>query len=287
MLTKYLLATMAITALGSSQNRPQFEVATIKPNHSGMMGARLMMQPGGRFKGDNLTLKFLIEFAYNIKTPQISGGPDWVNSEHYDVEAKPEDGALANLSPDDQNQQMRLMLQSLLADRFKLTLRHESKDLPMYVLVVAKNGPKIKLSKDQGPSAPPPPPPSGTGARIAGGGPMPRGMMRLGRGDLDFNGVELKMFADGLSRLLGRPVVDKTGLTGKYEIKLKWTPDASEGRMMPGGGPGPGPEAPPPSDPSGPNLFTAIQEQLGLKLESQKGPVETLVIERVEKPTEN
>jgi uncharacterized protein (TIGR03435 family) len=118
------------------------------------------------------------------------------------------------------------------------------------------------------------------------GAPGPRGMMRMGRGQFTGQAVQLRMLTQALSSQLGRPVIDRTGLTGSYDFKLEWTPDPGQSGPFGGGGP-PGADAPPPPDPNGPSLFTAVQEQLGLRLESQKGPVEMLVIDRVEKPSEN
>ncbi len=261
---------------------PSFEVASIKPNRSGD-GRISMMIPPGRLDAKNVTAKFLIEFAYNVKDPEISGGPGWINSEHYDVEAKVGDVSsddTRKLSPDERQQQLRLMMQSLLADRFKLKLRRETKELPVYALVVAKNGPKLQESKDvPGPD------------RFKGPDELKgRRMARMGRGQLNMNSAPMSLLADALSRQLGRNVVDKTGLKGNYDFTLKWTPDESQGQMFggPDGGEGrPRTEAAPAPDASGPTIFTALQEQLGLKLEAQKGPVETLVIESVERPSEN
>jgi uncharacterized protein (TIGR03435 family) len=175
-----------------------------------------------------------------------------------------------------------MMVQSLIEDRFQLKMHREIKELPVYELLVAKSGLKMKLSADQSPEAlqesgskPPPLPQRG--------GPAPRGVLRMGRGSLETNGAPVSNFILGLSQQLGRPVIDKTGITGFYDIKLQWTPELGQGQVAPGGSE----PAPPPPDISGPSIFTAIQEQLGLRLESSKGPVEVLVIDSVQKPTEN
>jgi uncharacterized protein (TIGR03435 family) len=157
-------------------------------------------------------------------------------------------------------------------------VHHETKELPVYVLVVTKSGSKMHES-DQAPvdlAAPGPP------------GSMSRGVMRMdGRGGLEADGIAIEQFVDHLSHVVGRVVVDNTGLKGSYSFKLQWTP-GDEDQMLKGMGPGPdGRPAPPPADASGPTLFTALQEQLGLKLESQKAPVDTLVIDHVEKPSGN
>ena len=266
---------------------PAFEVVSIKPDRTGDGRVMININPSGRFVAENVTLKFLLQEAYGMKDSQISGAPGWIDSDHYDVEAKPEDStveAQRKLSPEERHAQLMRMLQSMLADRFKLTLHHETKELPLYALMVAKNGPKLHESLPS-PGDPAPPGP------LTPNGPQPRHSIRMmGRGDLSINSQDLDMFAEVLSRQMGRLVVNKTGLKGAYDFTLKWTPDEGEGGMF--GGPPPGPDGKPrdvapPADASGPSIFTALQEQLGLKLESQKGPVDTLVIDHLEKPSGN
>ena len=270
----------------SATPRPSFEAASVKPDKSAGDGVTIRVEPGGRFVAHNVTLKLLMQEAYGVKEAQISGGPGWIDSEHYDIEAKPEDSAgeaMQKLGPDQRKEQLMLMMQSLIEDRFKLTLRHDTKELPVYALVVAKNGPKFHETTTPLPAEPPPQKPEG-----AQGPPVRMGIMMSDRGHLNVTGARLDMFANVLSRLLGRIVQDQTGLTGRYDFTLKWTPDESQGGMFKGAGGGPPPEpAPSSSDASGPSIFTALQEQLGLKLESKKGAVDTLVIEQVEKPSEN
>ncbi len=267
---------------------PTFDVASVKPNKTGGMGVRIMFQPGGRFNADNITLKFLVRLAYDVQDFQISGGPPWLNSDRYDIEAKaegPPEGDMRTMTEEQRQADMkrrRLMLQALLADRFKLTLHKESKEAPIYALVVAKNGPKMKELPPEPPPAPdadPKDPPDKPDPKHM---VMGRGGMRMGRGELTGNGVKLSFLAEALSNPLGRTVVDKTGLKGDYNFELKWTPDESQGPGFRGAG-----DAPPPPDANGPSIFTAIQEQLGLKLESQKGPVDLLVIDHAEKASEN
>ena len=178
----------------------------------------------------------------------------------------------------------RRKVQSLLADRFKLTLHRETKEFPVYALMIAKNGSKLQEVADT-PLESGPPDPKG-----APDGPR-KGMkgIRMDRGEVSGQGATISLLAEVLSNQVGRTVLDKTGLKGHYDFTLKWTPDESQGAMIKGpgdGGPGTG-NAPPPPDASGPSIFTAVQEQLGLKLESQKGPVEILVIDHVERPSEN
>lgn len=242
-----------------------FEVSSIKPNKSDDMRVMLRITPDG-LSAIGVPAKFLIEFAYNIKDFQVSGGPGWIDSEKYDIDAKMDESnieAIKKMPRDQAVEQRRLMLQSLLADRFKLKVTHSSKELPVYALVVAKSGPKLSQAADT--SAP------------AGAGP--KGQLRFTPGELTGTGISISGLANQLSRELGRNVVDKTGLTGNYDFTLRWTPEQPAA-------PGAAGDAPPP-DSSGPSIFTAIQEQLGLKLESQKGPVELLIIDSIERPSEN
>lgn len=253
---------------------PSFEVASIKPNHSGTEFLKFMFAPDG-FSCSGLPVKMLIAFAYNMKEFQISGGPGWIDSDRYDIEAKMDEStiaALKKLPPEQAVEQRRQMVQSLLAERFNLKVSHSSKELPIYALVVAKNGPKLKKTADL-PAGPGPGP----------GGPGPKSMMRFGMGELTATAAPMSLLADQIARQVGRKVVDKTGLEGRYEFTLHWTPDQQGLAAGPADSPGPAAAA----DSSAPSIFTALQEQLGLKLESQKGPVETLIIESVEKPSEN
>jgi uncharacterized protein (TIGR03435 family) len=207
-----------------------------------------------------VNLKLLMTVAYDVRDFQIVGGPGWLATDRFDIVAKAE-GVPDQLTPE----QFRPMLVALIEDRFQLKIHRETKEMPVYALVVAKNGTKLKANA---------------------GEPGPR--LRMGRGQLNGTKVPLKMLVQQLAQQLGRPVVDKTGLTGDYDFTLTWTPQPGEGGAMFAGPGGPGgPEGPPPSDPDGPSIFAAIQEQLGLKLESDKGPVEILVLDQVEKPTEN
>jgi uncharacterized protein (TIGR03435 family) len=277
--------------------RPSFEVASIKPNNSGInrigIGA-----PGGTFTATNATLRLLMRFAYRVQDFQMLGGPKWMDADHFDIQAKPE-GESRQVPPE----QMSLMVQSLLEDRFQLKFHRETRELPTYTLVVAKDGPKIKSSADQTPPVLPQPGERGAGPRgepVAGprggldglrgavGGTPPRGAFGMGRGSMLASAVPLSTLINALSQQLGRPIVDKTDLKGLFDIQLQWTPDVGQafgpfGAVAPGG-----PEPPPaPVDPSGPSIFTALQEQLGLRLESTKGPVEVLVIDSVQAPSEN
>lgn len=192
-----------------------------------------------------------------------------MSSDRFDIEAKSADGAdmdIRKMSEAQRNEfekRIQLKLQSLLADRFNLAIHRESKEMPIYELVVAKGGPKLA------PAA-------------ADDGKGPRGM-RMRPGQFEGMGATLPMLAQTLSDATSHKVIDKTGITGSYDFKLDWTPEP--GQMAPP--PGPENETLPPPDPSGPSIFTAIEEQLGLKLQATRGPVEVIVIDRVEKPSAN
>jgi uncharacterized protein (TIGR03435 family) len=222
----------------------------------------------------NLALRRLILLAYGIQDYQLAGDPSWVGAEHYDIQAKAEGSATV--------QQMEgPMLQALLEDRFKMMLHRETRQLPVYELAVASGGAKLKPSKE-GVCTPysvnSPPPPASTpgehspivcGVRIAVDG--------LNR-TLEGHGVSMPALAANLSRAynsaLGRNVIDGTGLRGAFEIHLKWANDDLTGGALP-------------PEPAGPSIFTALQEQLGLRLRSTRGPVEVLVIDHIEKPSAN
>jgi len=258
-----------------------FEVASIKPNHSVDMNIMIMFQQG-RFTATGIPVKQLITMAYNVKDFQVTGGPRWIDSEKYDIEAKEPESEVDEIEklPLDQRAQLkRSMLQSLLADRFKLKLNHETKQLPVYALVVAKNGPKLHeaIPGDTYPNG------------IKGpDGKGQAGMMSMGPGELTGQGLPMASLAHLLSQPLGRDVVDQTGLKGSYDFTLKWAPDQTPAAMAMGPDAGKtGADTAPSPESSGPSIFSAIQEQLGLKLESTKGPVEILVVEHVERPTEN
>jgi uncharacterized protein (TIGR03435 family) len=253
---------------------PAYEVASIKTDKSGTDLTMLRTTPVG-FSASNIVLKTLIAQAYGVEDYQVFGAPGWVGSARFDIEAKvssSDTDALHDLSPD----QRRLMLQPLLAERFQLKVHTEARNLPLLALVVAKGGPKLQEAKPGDTY------PNGIKGFDGQGG---AGLMHMGPGGLTGQGLPISSLARILSQQLGNTVEDKTGLTGKYDFTLQWTPDRNTSPMSPE----PGQQGPAASstDSSGPSIFTAIQEQLGLKLESQKGPVEVLVIDHVETPSEN
>ncbi len=292
-----------------------FEVASIKPSApqpTMFFRTGTGMMPGGRYTASGITVKMLIQMAYDLRDYQISGGPSWISTDRFDIVAKAE-------TPNVSREQGRILLQSLLAERFNLKIRRETNELAIYALVVGKDGPKLHKSEvkpgsgtsaqQPGPAKPGDAGPApvvkmgGAGGSLpavtAGGGPTGggaagtvavmttagggNGMMRMGPGQLNAQGASISTLVLFLSQTLGRPVIDKTGLEGNYDFNLQVTPDESQRGLGIGGGDRP--DMMPPGDFSGPSIFTAVQEQLGLKLESQKGPVPMLVIEHVEKPS--
>ncbi|HWF47069.1 MAG TPA: TIGR03435 family protein [Bryobacteraceae bacterium] len=296
---KLLLATAAVAAvtvpllagLADTTPAPTFEVASIKPSKPGpskpgpfLVGFQIGR--GAHFIVHGITPKLLLEEAYGVKDAQISQVPPWFDTDRYDIDAKPEEpvgAAIDKLPRDDQKDKLMQMVQALLADRFKLAISHESKEMSIYAMVVAKGGPKMKVSDFKPPehpeALPPMPPKSGNQAM--------RGRIMFRPGNLTSTGIEMRMLADALSRFTGRPVIDKTNLSGRYEFTLQWTPDTNQmpiaGMVAPGGGP----EAATAPESNGPSLVTAIREQLGLRLESQKAPMDVLVITHAEKPSGN
>lgn len=234
-----VLATLTIF-LPSTLFPQQFEVAAIKPasatqnSHSSGLDTS-----NGRLTATNVTLKRCIMGAYSVGPNQILGGPDWLDTDRFDIAAKAD-------QPVGDRIQMAMM-QTLLADRFKLKLHRQTKPVQTYVLDLGKNGPKLEKG-------------DGHGSRT-----------NNGRGDIVATNATMDRFAEILSRQMDFPVVNRTGLDGVFNVKLQWTPESTR--------------APQPED--GPSIYTAIQEQLGLRLHAQKLPIEVLVIDHAEKPTEN
>jgi len=243
-----------------------FEVSTVKLNKSGS-GHSGSNFKDGRFTATNVQLRNLMEYsAYGIPQPRILGGPKWLESQRFDIEAKMETAAAERLQalPRDQRRvEMQAMYQQLLADRFKLAVHWETREMPIYALVPAKKGPILHVTKnapgDEGTS-------SGTGKFSAGG--------------LTLNEIA-EALTQELSQELGRVIVDQTGIPGRFDVTLKWTPDTGSVAAS-----NATESSAPPQD-AGPSIFTAIQEQIGLKLEASKGPVKVLVIDHIEMPTEN
>jgi uncharacterized protein (TIGR03435 family) len=257
------LVVVCGTFAQSPATRPTFdtfEVATIKPTGPDVRGRFIRMQTANQFVARNHAVKTLVAAAYNLSPRAISGGPVWADSDRFDVLAKTPGEVRPNL-----DEQMS-MLRNLLAERFKLTVHRERKELPFYALAIAKSGSKLKESTASPDASPEGPPPlifvlSPQGASLPG------------------RNATMAELASVMQRAaLDRPVVDKTGLSGRFDFNLEWMPDETQ---FGGQGPWQNQEA------TKPDLFVAIQQQLGLKLEATKGPVEVLVIDRVARPSEN
>lgn len=280
------LSAHLLIAQTTGGNKPAFEVATIKRNTAVQGGSRQGDQPGGRFSATRVTLRTLMGFAKYPGGGSILGGPNWMDSDLWDVEAKAAEGSVQPrpriLDLNAPAGTIQLMVQSLLEERFQLKVHIETREQPVYELTIAKSGAKAKLAEDQSPPVMPEPgsPPFPAGA-------IPRGAMRMGRGDFADSAISMDVLASALAALyVGRPVINRTGLKGFYDIHLQWVPDpaTNAGPFQPGA-PTAGPD--PAVESSGLSIFTAIQEQLGLKLESAKGPVDVLIIDHVERPSEN
>jgi bla regulator protein BlaR1 len=258
----------ASQAKNTADIAPAFETASIKPNNGEpMAGFEIVGKPfnaimwkADRLMATNFTLHGLIRVAYAIQAYQISGGPDWLSSEGYDIDAKIGKSALDEMQKRGRVHGVSgrtLMLQALLSDRFKLKFHHETRELPVYVLVIPKSGPKIQQAKP-GDTYP-------DGLKCSGGRPCGAGVILAPEsGKLVGQGVTIPTLVEDLSSELGgRIVVDKTGLAGNYDFALKWKPDGNQDSML-----------------------TALQDQLGLKLETQKLPIDVLVIDHAEMPSE-
>lgn len=270
---------------------PRYDVATIKPSTSSEPKMMFGITPDG-VSIENIPIQMVLRQAFNVEDDRIVGAPEWVKTKHYDIQAKvaPEDAPRLDKLKMDQRQSMLL---PVLEERLNLKYHHETRELPMYSLVVAKGGPKLKVSDIPDPGPNPRMPDAAAKPGYPGAdnraSTAPRGRrMMMGRGHVEAEGAGISMLAHLLSQQLGRTVVDKTGLTGNYDFTLNWTPDEAS-PPMPGGG---GPNGGPPrndngSDAVGPSLFTALKEQLGLKLESEKSKVDVIVIDHIDLPSEN
>jgi uncharacterized protein (TIGR03435 family) len=246
---------------------PQFDVISVKPGKDSM--TRMQFTPDG-LRGSGVTVRFLLYEGYGgINHEQVIGEPAWSNTQGFDIEAKvaPADAAALGKMTFEQR---RTMFRSILTDRFKLVVHHETRELPIYVLSVAKGGPKLKSSAPDDSAAP---------------APRRMGVM-ITLGKVTANDAQLSTLVTVLSRTIGRTIVDKTGLTGNYDFTLEYAPE--EGGPQPtGAGAAAGSALPPSPSDSAPSIVTALKEQLGLKLDSTEGPVDVIVIDHIEKPAEN
>ena len=255
----------AATTVVASSSLPSFEVASIKPSDPNSQLA-VDFAPGGRLSVSHATLRFLIKIAYDVNDDQVTGGPAWLGSNRFDVQAKPDKqlpGDPAKMTRDQIllfHEPTRLRLQRLLAERFHLELRKESKPMPIYALTIAKNGLRMKRSNSAG---------------------DPLLKANAGGGVLEATRVDMNTLARFLSEgQTGRPVVNMTALNGGFDFRLEWTPDPSLSSQA-------DPGRPSPADLDGIDIFTALQRQLGLRLDARTGSAETLVVARVELPSPN
>ena len=263
---KAVLASLLAGAAAAAFAQPPevFEVASIKPADAAINHTMFSYQPGGGMRIEGATLRDLVEFAYDLREYQLSGAAGWMTSERYTILAKGAmtEGPVEYMKMNDRQRKtlavlVRGRMRRLLAERFQLAAHNETRQLPGYALVTARGGHKLRPNLS----------PDGS----------PQNTMR-GLAVLKGVRVSTEYIAQALSEVTRRPVRDETGLEGYFDFEMKWTPDAA-------------PAAPDSADPkpaeAGPTLFTALQEQLGLKLEAKKGPVEILVIDRAERPSEN
>jgi len=242
--------------------KPEFEVATIKPSDPDRLGWGIMVNRSGMLNTLNTNLSDLIKFAYDMHPKQVIGALGWVDSEKFDISAKPDVPGMPGTA------QLKAMVQKLLVDRFNLKFHHEKKELSVYAITVAKGGEKIK--KEENSTLP-----------LPGFGGMPQ------RGFNVRNGTISEFASVMQAQFMELPVVDQTGLGDtRYTFVLKWTPDPSQ-RTGFGGGPPPD-AAPPAADADAPpDLYAAMQQQLGLKMGTTKALVDVMVIDKVDKPSEN
>jgi uncharacterized protein (TIGR03435 family) len=274
-----LLVAVGYGMYAQSDARPAFQAASIKRD-VGLPGLMMVRpEPGGTLRAQNAPLILLIQNAYQVQAFQVIGGPSWINTDGYDVEAKPE-------GPADREHVWK-MLQTLLADRFQLTLHRETRDVAGYALT-AVNAAKLPAAKADGcvPAAPdalPPPPRQGSP------GPCGRLWIQMSPNGLNVTGGRIQMpeLVRILGVMTGKPVLDRTETGREFDVKLTFTPDEVTMGLPGAGGPHDSGGMRLPSDPEKPNLLAALQEQLGLKLSAAKVPVEVLVIDRVERPTAN
>ncbi len=259
---RLVLSAAVISVLGQAQSLPkEFDVATIKPNSANDNRFMIRPLPGGGLTITGVPLKMLIMEAFDVRAFQVSGGPGWMSTERWDIEAKAE-GVQSRLPIG----QTLKMLQALITERFHLAVHHETKEMTIYALVVGKNGSKLTPH--------------------TGEPPQPTDRLRTRPGSFSAKQIGIGALVRQLTLQVGRPVIDKTGLTSLYDFTLEWTPEPGQGGPESIGLP-PDARLPPPSDSNGPSIFTAVQEQLGLRLDAQKGPVDIIVIDRAEKPDEN
>jgi uncharacterized protein (TIGR03435 family) len=277
-----VLVSAAVNTGWAQTTAPQrFEVASVKPNRSGDLPNSIDLPGPRRFTVTNVLLRDIIRFAYNVDNARLVGGPAWIGTERFDIIATTGD-EIPTWTPAGPPAMVLSRLRTLLAERFNLATHTESRELPVFALVTSRDdkklGPRASVSTTDcaamlsGKSGPQPPP--------SAPGEPPACGMRIGPGQMLLGGVPMSQFASVLAPFAQRVVVDRTGLTGNFNLQLSWTPQG--GRLGP---PPDGAPPLPPVDPNGASLFVSIQEQLGLKLEPSRAPLDVTVIDRVDHPT--
>jgi uncharacterized protein (TIGR03435 family) len=255
-------AILLTVLLAAQESKPVFEVVSIKPNATRSDSAGTSTTDHS-LSAQNVTVRSLIQSAYRVQSHRIVGGPDWVNTDRFNVEAKMEPDPMPSRAPIDPTRPDRpaLMMQSMLEDRFRLKTHREMRELSVYFLVVGKDGARLKrpVEGQTGPAGPDAGSVNTNGSRA--------------RIQLRGSSISMVRLAAVVGNQLDRPIVDKTNLSGEYDVILTWTPQGAEDIS--------------PSPDAAPTVFTALQEQLGLKLESGKDLVEVLVIDSAQKPSEN
>lgn len=258
-----LNAGLGLAQTSGTESPQAFDVASVKVDLSFSDSSSTSFGPGGSFTARGATLRGVIQEAYQVKDARLVGGPDWAGNERYDIVAKPDKPVT--------DEQARSMLQALLADRFRLKVHRETRQLPVYELTVGNNGPKLKEASDSNCDAPPSEAPSGAPPRsgYCGGS-----LVSYGR--LTSRKVPVQRLAGTLSEIMDRPVLDMTGLKVVFDIDLQWAPDETQfgGRRATG------------DNSDAPSIYAALQE-LGLKLDARRGPVDVLVIEQADRPSAN
>jgi uncharacterized protein (TIGR03435 family) len=259
LLAAALWASVTVGAVAQPIKLPSsFDVVSIRVNNSGAHAVMLDSEKNS-FTATNVTLMTMLDLAYGMKSDLVFGAPGWAGSTRYDIQAKVLDADgidLEALSDKD----LQPILRTMLVDRFQLKVHTDTKTLPLYELVVAKVGPKLKASP----------------ATTVDGNEAPHdGSTTVRHGEISGTGVTMARVSSLLSDAVRRTVVDKTGLPGNYDVALKWTPDEDAAK-----------DAGAPAD-APPSIFIAVQEQLGLKLQAGKGPVHTLIVDHIERPSEN
>jgi uncharacterized protein (TIGR03435 family) len=263
-----LMLSISSARAGQTPSAQAFEVVSVKPSNAADDRTASVVQPGGRYTATNVTLRMLVKTAYGVHDDQIVGGPDWFATERFDITAKAEGNPPTSVFRD----QARLMLRQALADRFTLVIQRERREIPVYALVLERDGgrfgPQFRRSNERECAGPA----KGVPANPAAAEPIPD--MPCGSGfsrsaHAGARALDFSTLVTSLSTWTDRLVVDRSGLSGKFDWDLQWTPDALSADA---------------TRPSGLSIFTALREQLGLKLESQRGEVEVLVVASAQRP---